>query len=192
MDQGMTGAKADIVEHLTSEHRQVEQLWSQLQVAHANGDRVQADLGGKIVRMLSQHDAVELQVLYPEVRKALPDGDRLAEHSLDEHRVIRDLLSHVDGRDPADAEVFAAFGNILVRVQEHVAEEEQTLFPLLRANCSEAQLMRLGEMLDKAEKMAPTHPHPHTPDSKVGATIAGAAASMVDKVRDAVSQDRPS
>lgn len=192
MDQGMTGAKADIIEHLTSEHRQVEQLWSQLQVAHTHGDRVQADLGQEIVRMLSQHDAIELQVLYPEVRKALADGDNLAEHSLDEHQVIRDLLSEVDGKDPGDAEVFATFGNILVRVQEHVREEEGTLFPLLRANCSEEQLMNLGEMLDKAEKIAPTHPHPHTPDSKLGATVAGAAASMVDKVRDAVSQDQRS
>jgi hypothetical protein len=34
--------------------------------------------------------------------------------------------------------------------------------------------------------MAPTHPHPHAPSTPPGNVVAGAAASIVDKARDAL------
>jgi len=37
---------------------------------------------------------------------------------------------------------------------------------------------------------APTHPHPSTPDSKLGATGAGAVADAVDRMREARQDDR--
>jgi hypothetical protein len=43
---------------------------------------------------------------------------------------------------------------------------------------------RMAEM----DRMAPTHPHPHTPDSTLGATVAGAVSAVVDRARDAVRE----
>ena len=47
-----------------------------------------------------------------------------------------------------------------------------------------ARMKGLGEAFTKAKDKAPTHPHPHAPDTPPGSVIAGAAAAAVDKVRD--------
>jgi hypothetical protein len=48
--------------------------------------------------------------------------------------------------------------------------------------------MDLGTRMAEMHRMAPTHPHPHTPDSKVGATVAGAVSAVVDRARDAMRE----
>lgn len=169
----------DLIEHLTSEHRQVEQLRARLRAAHSAGAPDQEDLGRQIVSALSSHDARELQLLYPALDRAGRQG--LAERGKEEHAEIRRLLSEVDGEDPADEAVYGTFSRILASVDAHVAEEEQVLFPLLRATLSPGDLIDLGERSEKAEELAPTHPHPSTPDGRVGA-----AAGLVDRARDAL------
>lgn len=185
-NQGATDTRTDLIELLTREHREVEELWSQLKAVHGKGDPVEPDLGQRIVKRLSQHDAIELQVLYPGIRDHVPGGDELADHALEEHRGVRNLLAEVDGRNPADDEVFKRFTDIIDSVRHHVDEEESSLFPKLREHCPTEQLHSMGDMLERAEKMASTHPQPHTPDSQLGATVAGATAAAMDKVRDKV------
>lgn len=174
----------DLIEHLTSEHRQVEQTWAQLQEAHAAGAATQQDLGQEIVRMLSQHDALELQLLYPALERIGEEG--MSGHGKEEHAEVRRLLNEVDGKDPADEGVFSTFEQIMLSVDSHVAEEEEAMFPLLRSGMSSDELIDLGKKSEQAENMAPTHPHPTTPDGKVGATVVGGAAGLVDKARDAL------
>jgi hypothetical protein len=38
-----------------------------------------------------------------------------------------------------------------------------------------------------AERMAPTHPHPHGPDGPIGNLLVGPFVGMVDRVRDAIA-----
>jgi hemerythrin superfamily protein len=184
---GMTGAAADAVELLTSQHREVDQLWKQLQQSHRDGSDVQSQLSQEIVTRLSQHDAIETQFLYPELRKLGEQGRQLADHSLDEHQQVRELLSEVDGKDIRDENVFSTMARCLSAVSEHVEDEEHKAFPLMREQCGEERLMDLGHDMSDAMKMAPTHPHKHMPDSKVGAAVAGAVAGVADKARDAMS-----
>jgi hemerythrin superfamily protein len=185
--EGMTGAKADMIEFLTSQHREVEQLWSQLEVSHRNGSTPQEDLFERIVALLSKHDALEAQFLYPELRESGGgQGEQLSEHSLDDHKEVRELLSQVDGADIRDDNVYSTMEKCLQSVMHHVEEEEDEVFPLLRSRCGEDRLMDLGQKMEQMMPMAPTHPHPHTPDSKIGATVAGAVSGVIDHARDAV------
>jgi hemerythrin superfamily protein len=139
------------------------------------------------VTALSQHDAIETQLLYPELRGLGDQGRQLSDHSLEEHQRVRELLKEVDGKDPRDDAVFTSLGSCIALVMDHVREEEGVIFPLLRAKCDPDRLRQLGERMQSTMKMAPTHPHPSTPNSKIGATVAGAAAGVADRVRDAVS-----
>lgn len=179
-----TSEGRDIIEHLTSEHRQVEQMWAELEQAHASGAPNQQDIGQEIVRALSQHDALELQLLYPALSRT--GQSELADGAKDEHAEIRRLLNEVDGKDPADDGVYATFVEMRSEVDRHVAQEEQVLFPLLRGGLTSDELIDLGETSEKAEKLAPTHPT--TPDGRAGATVAGAAAGLVDRARDALER----
>ncbi len=188
-----TGASVDAVEFLTAQHREVDQLWSQLQLSHQNGSSDQVRLAEEIVTRLSQHDAIETQLLYPELRDNAGDqGKQFSDHSLGEHQQVRELLTEVDGKDITDESVFSTMADCIETVKHHVEEEEQEIFPLLRSHCDEQRLMELGERMAKMLPMAPTHPHPLTPDSKAGATIAGAVSGVVDKARDAVRDARKS
>ena len=43
--------------------------------------------------------------------------------------------------------------------------------------------MSLGQRYEKAKKAAPSHPHPHAPDSPPGNVVLGPIAAVFDKVR---------
>ena len=187
MNQAKPGASGDAIELLTGQHREVEQVWTQLEAAHATGSDVQNQLAEQIITMLSQHDAIETQFLYPELRSAADaQGQQLSDHSLEEHQQVREMLSAVDGKDVRDESVYSTLSRCISAVTSHVAEEEQEIFPLLRQSCSPERLNELGQEMTAALAMAPTHPHPTTPNSKVGATVAGAVTGVMDKARDAI------
>lgn len=184
-NEGMTGASADAVELLTRQHREVDQLWSQLQAAGAADGSLRKDLARRIVTLLSQHDAIETQLLYPAVRK-VAGGEQLADEGLHEHQRVRELLKQVDGKDPADTGVFATLRECMGLVEHHVQEEETEMFPKLRERLGEQELTDLGHTMEKALRLAPTHPHPSTPNNPVGAAVAGAVTGIFDRARDAI------
>jgi hypothetical protein len=180
-----TGPLTDAIQLLTVQHRDVERRWSELQAARASGSGDQPSLAADIVRLLATHDAVETMVLYPALRHLGEEGRRLTEVCLDDHHRVRELLSEVDGADITDDGAFSILETCLSAVSQHVAEEEQEVFPLLRRSLSADRVMQLGDELRAAMEVAPTHPHRHMPDSKFGATVAGAMAGIVDRARDA-------
>ena len=143
-----------LLEHLAFEHRQIERLWSELQVAHTRDLRGQhrpgALLGGggqhelsrRIVTMLAEHDALERERLYPTVAEVV--GPELGEHLATDHEEMRQLLDEVDGEDPADEEVFEGLTELMTKVLAHMDEEERIAFSMLRAILSSEELQDLG------------------------------------------------
>ena len=181
--EGATGASADGLELLISDHREVEQLFSQFEAASPSSNIAQ-EIGEKIIKELSVHAVIEEQVLYPAARKEIEDGE--VDHAIDEHQEVKELLAKVDGKSVDDDEVRATFQEIKSNVEEHVQEEENEMFPKLRDKMDQEQLQKLGEQMEKAKKGAPTHPHPNAPNTPPGNVVAGVGASVVDRIRDRV------
>lgn len=133
----------DLIDRLTFEHRQLQRLWSELQLAHrrhledahrpeaAYGSTGQQALGRQIVRLLAQHDAVEHEALYPATAAVL--GTELADHASGDQADVRDLLGEVDGENLEDEAVFQIFTEALTKLLAHIDEEERIIFPMLRA-----------------------------------------------------------
>ncbi|MEO5680340.1 MAG: hemerythrin domain-containing protein [Acidimicrobiales bacterium] len=156
---------ADLIERLRFEHGQIQDLWAQLQLAHRRsvagehrpgaryGVAGQLDLSRQLVALLAQHEAVEIQLLYPAVERIV--GDELAEHARADHTEIREVLDDVDGEDPEDDQVFAALSSVLDKVLRHIGEEEQIVFPMLRAVLSDRELAALGEAPRPADPVVP-------------------------------------
>ena len=132
----------DLLERLSFEHREIDRLWAQLQLAHRRRLDNQHQLAGQIVTALSEHEATELELLYPVVGDVV--GEELAEHARQDHADIRVALDDVDGCDPADDEVFAALGRVMTMVLAHFEEEERIAFPMLRAIMPAEELAALG------------------------------------------------
>jgi hemerythrin superfamily protein len=180
---GMTGAQSDAIEMLTADHREVEQLFEQYDAAK-DDPGVAMDAAESIVRELSIHAAVEEQILYPMLRSVDPSQSGLVDHSLDEHQEVKELLARVDGRPANDPDVRQIFTKIRSSVEEHVAEEEDKVFPALRSHVQPGDLMQLGERVAKAKATAPTHPHPKAPNTPPGNLMMGPITALADKVRD--------
>jgi hypothetical protein len=139
---------------------------------------------------LSQHETIEEEHFWPAVRKALPDGDHLADTALQQEQEGKDTLTELGRLDPGSREFDEHVEQFVLQVRKHVAFEE-LVFGKMRDAAEQADLDRLGEKLLSAMKTAPTRPHRHGP-KRPGAAVkaAAAGAAAMDKARDAAG-DRP-
>ena len=172
----------DAITLLTADHRQVESLYAQT----GDGTDFRQPAIDEIVRLLSIHDAIEKQLLYPTLRERVEGGNAMADRSIREHQKVAELLYQADQGDQPQA-VLAALRETMDNVGEHVAEEESLIFPALRAALNPAELEQLGRQLQDAKPAAPTHPHPTSPNSGTTAKIAGTASGLLDKAKDAIT-----
>ena len=187
MTDTTTGASSDAIELLISDHREVEQLFEMMKAARATGNiDEQRYVAEHVVEDLSVHAVIEEEILYPAMRDALPDGDQLVDEALEEHQEAKELLTRIDGKDPQSEDARAAFDQLVTSIRHHVDEEEGELWPRLRSALGQERLQQMGQKLEMARKAAPTHPHPHAPNTPPGNVAAGAFATVVDKIRDAL------
>ena len=181
-----TSTQPDAIQLLTTDHAEVEQMFVTIE-ASPDGTGVDDAVEG-VIRELSIHAAIEEQILYPAMRKALPDGETLVQEAIDEHQEVKETLAAIERADsPAERQPLLL--SLIADVRHHVDEEETELFPKLQASIGREELQDMGGKLAAAKKMAPTHPHPNAPNTPPGNVVAGAAAAVMDKARDAIKGD---
>jgi hemerythrin superfamily protein len=173
----------DATRLLEQDHRGVEALFEQFEQAKGDTQR-KGEVVDKIIRELSIHAAIEEEIFYPEVRAAVPDGDGLVEHSLEEHQEVKELLSELDSMSAEEPGYHQKVEKVISDVSEHIQEEEGEMFPKLREAISANQLLEIGQKLQEGKKKAPTRPHPMSPSTPPANKIAGRAAAAVDRARD--------
>jgi hemerythrin superfamily protein len=177
----------DAIRMLKDDHRAVEKLFKRFEKA---GDRAYTEkraVADGIIEELAKHAAVEEQLFYPVVRATVPGTDEVTLESLEEHHVAKWLLSEIDGMDPRDERFGAKVTVLIENVRHHVKEEEQEFFPKVRDELGRNALNDLGDAMAAAKAVAPTHPHPRSPDTPPGNLIAGTAAGVVDRIGDTMS-----
>lgn len=179
------------IELIKQDHETVDGLFQQWEESGPDETARRRDLVRSIVRELSVHAAVEEQILYPAMKDALPDGDRLVKEALDEHQEAKEVLAELDDMEPSDRGFDARVTSLIADVRHHVEEEETEMLPKLAASLSPDLLEDMGRRMERAKSMAPTRPHPLAPSTPPGNTVAGPTAAVVDRVRDAVAGRPP-
>lgn len=178
----------DAITLLKADHKAVEKLFKSFERAGDRAHKTKRDLVDSMVRELSVHAAIEEQVFYPEVRRLVPDESAMTLESLEEHHIVKWVLSELEGLDP-EHERFQPKVTVLIElVRHHVEEEESDLFPAVRAALGRKQLQQIGEALEQARKVAPHRPHPRSPEEPPANILAGAAAAAMDRAREAVGR----
>src|SRR5438270_5068214 len=178
------GRDMDAVTLLRNDHKTVEGLFKKFEKAGPNAHKTKQDLVERIIEELSIHAAIEEQVLYPAAREAVPDASDEVLEALEEHHIVKWVLSELDGMDPEDERFTAKTTVLIENVRHHVEDEEGDLFPELRKAMKRKELEEMAQALEAAKKVAPTHPHPRAPDTPPGNIVAGAAAGALDKAQD--------
>lgn len=135
----------------------------------------------------SQHEAIEEQFFWPAVRKALDDGDVLADKAIEQEQEGKKLLAQLEHAEPGQPEYQQALQAFVRAGREHIAYEQEVVWPKIEAALSREQLGRLGGQLEQAKKIAPTRPHPETPPKPLVLKTLGMVTATIDHVRDALT-----
>jgi hemerythrin superfamily protein len=179
---------------LANDHEQLKRLLSQIEAGPAaatGASELQLTARKKMAETLvieeSKHEAAEEMYFWPTVRKLLPDGDRLAGQAIGQEQEGKEVLARLDKLGADDPEFEALLSEFIEAGREHIAFEETQVWPALRAVMTEAESAELGDSLERARRMGPTRPHPHTPPSPGVLKTAGPAAAAADRARDAAT-----
>ena len=135
----------------------------------------------------SQHEAIEEQWLWPAVRNALDEGDELADHATAQEQASKVMLQRLENGSPGDPDYHDALREFVTAAPEHIAYEQDVVWPRLAETLSSTELDRLGERLETAKKVAPTRPHPATPPIGIVQKTMGLGVAVADHVRDVVT-----
>jgi hemerythrin-like domain-containing protein len=183
----------DALTFLRQDHKSVLGLLEVLEDAPSGSGSQVSGLGTMVTNLViaeSQHEAIEEQFLWPAVRKALDDGDALAEKAIEQEQEGKRLLQRLEDGQPGEPEYQQALQDFVRAGREHIAYEQDVVFPRFQAAVSREQLETLGEKLERAKKIAPTRPHPDTPPNPLVLKTMGTVAATVDHVRDAFTGRR--
>jgi ferritin-like metal-binding protein YciE/hemerythrin-like domain-containing protein len=103
-----------------------------------------AAVAGKLCAALRAHMEVEEEILYPAAHRATGD-EALVDRAIEEHEEAKQLVDALEAslRGPRPDDTVVA--RLRKSIEQHVAEEESTLFPKLRA--SDLDLYELGREL---------------------------------------------
>ena len=96
-------------------------------------------------------------------------------------------MKRLERMDPDDPQFDSEVATLIREIRSHVEHEESRMFTELRATFTREQLVEMAQDVERVKAMAPTRPHPMTPNEGVVRTVAGPIASLLDHLRDAVS-----
>jgi len=178
----------DAIALLKEDHRDVEKLFHSYERAGDGADRQKRQLADAMVRSLSQHAAVEEQIVYPWAREFIEDADDTVLEAIEEHRVVKWLLTEITALTPSDERFDAKVTVLIETVRHHVKEEESEFFPDLRTVATRSELLELGDEIRAAKPHAPTVPDLDGPVGAVVATVGSAVGHARDVGKDVVDR----
>lgn len=176
------GARQDVVDILTADHREMLELLGQVKGTPDTGQR--KDLADTVIAEVMRHAVAEEMYVYPAIEEHLPDGAGEVEHDKQEHDEIVRVMKQLEDADAAGPAFMDLVRELEAKLRHHMDDEESDQFPRLRAHIPGDKLVDLGEKVQKAKKLAPTRPHPHAPHSELFHKTVGPGVGMIDRLRD--------
>ena len=148
----------DAIVILKDDHQQIRKLFRDFQGAGENATATKGKLATRIIEELNVHTYLENEVMYPEVRRLIPELEGEILESYEEHHVADVLSMELYAMKP-DAERFEAKMSVLIEnVTHHMDEEEQEWFPKVRKGLGRSQLQEMGARMVELRKTAPRSP----------------------------------
>jgi hemerythrin superfamily protein len=171
----------DVVELLLEQHKQVRSLFKGLL-----GPNARRDDWDTLLRLLAVHETAEEEVVYPALKGLGDEANAVAEARKQEEDKAKKELSDLEALGFDGEGFMTRLADFRTAVEAHADSEEREVFPRLRSGLEQGTLDTMRAALVAAEALAPTHPHPHAPESAVGNIVAGPMVALVDRVRDAI------
>jgi len=148
----------DAIVLLKEDHKRIRKLFKQFQGAGDDDTERKGVVVKDIIEALTVHTYIENEVMYPQVRKLLPDLEDDVLESYEEHHVADLLCAELHTMKPDDERFDAKTTVLIENVTHHVEEEEQEWFPQVREGLSRKQLQEIGARMIELREKAPRTP----------------------------------
>ena len=186
----MSQDRRDVIEVLTHDHREVEQMFAELESLRGATGAAQRtrrkDLVDQVTIELVRHSVAEEAEVYPRVAEKVSGAE--VERAKSEHAEAEETMKRLERLQPDDPSFAGELAMLMEEIRQHVAEEEGEMFPLMRRVFTEDELVELGGKVEAVKKIAPTRPHPSAPDEPPGDKLLGPVTGLLDRMRDAVGK----
>ena len=177
------GGPGSVLARQRKDHIQLDRLLHELD---GTSGAAQEEVLQRIDRLVFSHAFAEETVLWPVLRRVLPDGDALTRQVEEEHQEVNELVAALE-RDGLDSPERPARLRRLVEVlREDVRDEEDVLFPRLQEALSHDELRALGRRWAVMARLSPTRPHPTVSRRPPGNALSGLPLTLIDRTRDVV------
>jgi hemerythrin-like domain-containing protein len=148
----------DAIVLLKEDHKEILRTFRDFERAGEDAHKEQGRLVDKIIELLTAHTYIENEVMYPRVRRLLPDLEDDVLESYEEHHVADVLVMELAGMDPDDERFRAKTMVLIENVRHHIEEEEQDWFPKVREGLGRKNLQAIGAELARTKEKAPRKP----------------------------------
>ncbi|CAA9289818.1 MAG: Hemerythrin domain protein [uncultured Friedmanniella sp.] len=140
----------------------------------------------RIYRLVFPHAFAEESVLWPVLRRILPDGPALTLEIEQEHQEVNELVTRLEQLAPDAPERPVVLERLTAVLREDVRDEEDRLLPELQDRVSTGRLRALGLAWELVRRAAPTRAHPVVARRPPGNAVAALPLTVVDRTRDLV------
>jgi hemerythrin-like domain-containing protein len=148
----------DAIVMLKDDHKVILRAFRDFENAGDGAYKTKGKLVEKIIELLTVHTFLENEVMYPRVRKLLPELEDDVLESYEEHHVADVLVMELMGMKPDDERFTAKTTVLIENVRHHIEEEEDEWFPQVREGLGRKTLQAIGAEMAEARKKAPRSP----------------------------------
>jgi hypothetical protein len=177
------GGRLSVLSRQKQDHIRLDRLLQQLRQAPP-GEEGAVLL--PIFRLVFTHAFAEETVLWPVIRRVVPDGGHFTLEVEREHQQINQLVTVLEGTPPGAPERARLIEQMIVLLFNDVRDEEDVLLPHLQEKLSRNQLRLLGVAWEAVRRISPTRPHPIVSRRPPGNVLAALPLSVLDRSRDRV------
>src|SRR3712207_813055 len=123
------GGPGSVLVRQRADHVELDRLLHELQ---GTAGRAQEEVLTRIDRLVFSHAFAEETVIWPVVRRVLPDGEELTLRIEEEHQEVNELVAALEAGGPDDPRRPARLARLVEVLREDVRDEEDVLFPRLQ------------------------------------------------------------
>ncbi len=133
---------------LRADHTKVNTLFAEL-LQSDDPQKIQ-EYFGQIYKDLTAHAEAEEQVVYPAVRPVYGEGD--TQELYDEQAEMKQMLDQIKALNPSSSEFKDKARQLMDVVNDHVRQEESTMFAAIRNNMNSDQSEQLASQFKEAKR----------------------------------------
>lgn len=108
-------------------------------------------------------------------------------HDIAEHKELEATMKQLEGADAGSSQFVGLVAQLEDILRDHVQDEENEQFPELRRKIPREDLVEMAAKVNNAKEIAPTRPHPASPNSQLFHKLVGPGVGLVDRLRDSLT-----